>query len=58
MVYTVITLNGKSYAFEADDVDEMNGRYFFYQDGEVVGIFLINGIAGYFAERAEDEEDD
>lgn len=58
MLYTIITLNGKSATFEADEVEEDGERYIFSLDEEVVAQFLIKGIAGYFGSFAESNDEE
>ena len=60
LMYTVVTLNGKGFAFYADEMSEFNGTYIFSSEGETVGEFKKDAIAGYFITRIyyEDEEDD
>ena len=59
-MYTVVTLNGKGFAFYADEISEYDGTYTFLLEGETVGEFKKDAIAGYFITRIfyEDEEDD
>ena len=58
MYYTIITLNGKSATFEADEVNQDEERYIFSLDGEVVAQFLIKGIAGYFGSVVESDDEE
>lgn len=58
MYYTIITLNGKSATFEADEVNQDGERYIFSLDGEVVAQFLIKGIAGYFGSFVESNDEE
>ena len=57
MLYTIITLNGRAFQFEADNVEETQESYVFYLDGEIVAQFLIKGISGYFAMETVDEDE-
>lgn len=58
-MYTIVTLNGRGFVFEADEVDEIMGQLTFSLDGEVVAEFKKDAIAGYFISRyvEEDEEE-
>ena len=61
MAYVIVTTNGNAFAFEADDVTEVHGEYYFSLDGETVGLFRKDGIIGYYCTTIEDwdeEEDD
>lgn len=42
--------------FNADEVVELGGEYIFSLDGETVGQFKKDSIAGYFITRYEDED--
>lgn len=53
-----MTLNGKGFVFDADEMTELDGVYTFYYDGEIVGEFKKDAIAGYFIMRVEGCEDD
>ena len=55
-VYTIITLNGKAYAFSADELVEYDGTYVFYLEDEKVAEFKRDALAGYFITRYEDED--
>lgn len=57
MVFTIITLNGRGYAFDADDVTELGDELFFDLDGETVARFRKESIAGWFITRYEDDEE-
>lgn len=57
MVFTIITLNGRGYAFDADDVTEIGNELFFDLDGETVARFRKECIAGWFITRYEDDEE-
>lgn len=57
MVYTIITLNGRGYEFEADGMTELGDEYYFELDGEVVARFRKDCIAGCFISRYEDDEE-
>lgn len=54
----MVTLNGKGFVFDADEMTELDGVYTFYFDGEIVGEFKKDAIAGYFIIRTEECEDD
>ena len=56
MLYTIITLNGRGFTFEADSVEEDGEKYLFSLDGAVVASFLIKGIAGYYSMEQENED--
>ena len=58
MLITIITLNGKMFQFEADEVDTIEDRYVFSCDGETVGSYWIKGIAGYYTQEYEDEDEE
>lgn len=57
-LYLVVMMNAKMVSFIADEVEEEEGTYKFYLDGEVIGQFKKDNIAGYFMEMLEDLEDD
>jgi hypothetical protein len=57
LVYTVVTLNGRGFMFEADDMCEVLDEYVFSLDGETVAQFKKEAIAGYFITRVEDDEE-
>ena len=57
-VYTIITLNGRGYAFEADEITELGDMLIFDLDGETVGQFRKDSIAGWFITRYEDGEEE
>ncbi len=57
MVYTVVTLNGRGFMFEADEMCEVLGEYVFSLEGETVAQFKKEAIAGYFITRVEDDEE-
>lgn len=57
MMYTVVTLNGRGFMFEADGVIELGGEYIFELDGETVAQFKKDAIAGYFITRYDEDED-
>ena len=56
MMFTVVTLNGRGFMFDADEVVELGGEYVFSLEGETVGQFKKDSIAGYFITRYEDED--
>lgn len=55
-MYTVVTLNGRAFMFEADEVVELGGEYIFSLSGETVAEFKKDAIAGYFISRYEDDD--
>ena len=57
MVYTVVTLNGRGFMFEADEMKDWQNVYTFYLDGEEVAEFRKDAIAGYFITRVDDDEE-
>lgn len=57
-MYTVVTINGRGFMFQADRMMEFKGEYVFYDGDEIVGEFNKNSIAGYFISRYVEEEDD
>lgn len=54
----VITVNGKYFDFDADEVKDYGGEYAFYLEGEIVAEFMKNNIAGYIMQEKEEEEDE
>ena len=56
-VYTVVTLNGRGFMFDADEVIELGGEYVFSLEGEEVAQFKKDAVAGYFITRYEDDEE-
>ena len=56
-MYTVVTLNGRGFMFEADFMRDWNSSYSFYLDDEEVAEFKKDAIAGYFITRYEDDEE-
>ena len=56
MMFTVVTLNGRGFMFDTDEVIELDGEYIFNLEGETVGQFKKDAIAGYFITRYEDED--
>lgn len=56
-MYTVVTLNGRGFMFDADGVIELGGEYVFELDGETVAQFKKDAIAGYFISRVEYDEE-
>lgn len=56
-MYTVVTLNGRGFMFEADSMRDWGSFYSFYLDGEEVAGFKKNALAGYFITRYEDDEE-
>ena len=56
MMFTVVTLNGRGFMFDADEVIELGGEYIFSLEGETVGQFKKDAIAGYFITRYDDED--
>lgn len=57
-MYTIVTLNGRGFAFVADEVTEYMGQLTFSLDGDTVAEFKKDAIAGYFITTYEDEEDE
>lgn len=57
LMYTVVTLNGKEFAFWADDMCEIDGVYIFSEEGETVAKFKKDAIAGYFVAHGDYEDD-
>lgn len=57
-LYLVVMMNAKMVSFIADEVEEEDGTYKFYLDGEIIGQFKKDNIAGYFMELVEGLEDD
>lgn len=53
--YTILTLNGRSFTFEADEVTEVHGELFFSLEGEVIGIFRKDALIGYYRQNIEIE---
>ena len=58
MIFTVFFINGKVTGFDADFVEEEDGTYKFYLDGELVAEFLKQNIAGYVMMNVDDLEED
>ena len=58
MLYQVVTINAKILAFTADEVELEDGIYTFYYDGEEVGKFKRDNIAGYFVDDMEFDDDE
>ena len=58
MIYQIILINGKIIEFEADAYELEDGTYQFYRDGEIVGEFQKNNIAGFWSVNEEDEYED
>lgn len=56
MMFTVVTLNGRGFMFDADEVIELGAEYIFSLEGETVGQFKKDAIAGYFITRYDDED--
>lgn len=50
-------MNAKMVSFIADEVEEEEGTYKFYLDGDVIGQFKKDNIAGYFMEEMQELED-
>lgn len=57
-LYQVVTINGRTIAFEADEVEVDSERYVFSEDGEVIGEFERKNVSGYFKDNIEDIEDE
>lgn len=57
-IYTIITLNGRGYAFDADEVTELNGILYFDLDGETVAQFRKDCLSGWFITRYDYGEED
>ena len=51
-------INGRIIQFEADAVEDNMGFITFYLDGEEIGEFKKDNIAGYLAVGGFEEEDD
>ena len=47
MIYQIVLINGRALLIEADEYECEDGVYKFYLNGEVVGEFLRNNIAGF-----------
>lgn len=58
MLITIITLNGRAFRFEADEVDIIDDRYVFSYSGYTVASFDVKNIAGYYSESCEEEDDE
>lgn len=56
--YQIIMINGRIIQFEADAVEDNMGFITFYLDGEEIGEFKKDNIAGYLAVGGFEEEDD
>lgn len=54
----VITVNGKYFDFDADEVKDYGGEYAFYLEGEIVAEFMKNNIAGYIMQEKEEEDEE
>lgn len=54
----VITVNGKYFDFDADEVKDYGGEYAFYLEGEIVAEFMKNNIAGYIMNDHEEDEEE
>lgn len=57
-LYLVVMMNAKMVTFIGDEVELEEGTYKFYLDGEVIGEFKKDNIAGYFMEELQEVEDD
>lgn len=55
MMYTVVTLNGRGFMFNADKMVEFEGVYAFYNEEEIVAEFKKDAISGYFISRYVEE---
>lgn len=57
--YQIIMINGRIIEFDADAVEDNMGFITFYLEGEAIGEFKKDNIAGYLAVGTiEGEEDD
>lgn len=56
--YTIITLNGRSFTFIADEVKEFGGDYLFSENGDVVATFSKTAITGYFRSEVIDDDEE
>ena len=56
-IYTVVTLNGRGFMFESDEMIDYGKEYAFFLDDDKVAEFKKDAIAGYFIKRYEDDEE-
>lgn len=56
-MYTVVTLNGRGFMFEADEMIDYGKEYAFFLDDDKVAEFKKDAISGYFITRYEDDEE-
>lgn len=56
--YQIIMINGRIIEFEADSVEDDMGFLTFLEDGEVIGEFKKDNIAGYLSTGEIEGEDD
>lgn len=56
-MYTVVTLNGRGFMFDADEMVEIGDSYTFYLEDEKVAEFKKEAIAGYFITRCDYDEE-
>lgn len=56
-LFLVVMMNAKMVSFLGDEVELEDGTYRFYLDGEVIGEFKRDNIAGYFMQEMEEIED-
>lgn len=57
-LYLVVLLNGKMVQFLGDEVELEEGTYRFFLDGEIIGEFKKDNIAGYFMQEMEEIDDE
>lgn len=51
--YMIVTLNGRCFRFQAEEMEEIDGLYIFTNEGEVVAQFKKDNIAGWFLVATE-----